>query len=172
VFKILWAEPTGINGTQLTGGGTEPVRSQSHKFRETFVHKIRRFVVVKAFNAHCLGLPIHTYQYQGTTKSGAQAQHHAAIYSDKEIIQNGENLTKKAVKVDMFYPREKLDSASRINYAKVYTIEYNVKVYFIGKVCGRHMHRVLGDYESTMGLGSRDAPYAYEDSTGGQGPAR
>ncbi|KAE9367987.1 hypothetical protein N431DRAFT_548269 [Stipitochalara longipes BDJ] len=170
VFKILWAEPTGINGTQLTTA--ETVHSTSSKFRQTFVHKIRRFVVVKTFNAHCLCLPIHTYQHQGTTKAGAQAQHHAAIYSGKEVLYEGENLTKKGVCVDMFHPSEKLDPASRINYAKVYTIEYNVKVFFIGKVYSKHLHRVLGDYQSTQCLDFQDTSYTYGDSRSAEGSSR
>ncbi|PMD67526.1 uncharacterized protein K444DRAFT_494050, partial [Hyaloscypha bicolor E] len=132
VFKILWAEPTGTNGTQLSD--LEPVHSHSRKYKETFVHKIRRFVVVKCFTAHCVCLPIKTYGGQGTRKAGAQALHHAVIYSGKEVVDKGENLIKKAVRVEMSSPREKLDSASRINYARVYTIEYNVKVLFIGRV--------------------------------------
>lgn len=52
----------------------------------------------------------------------------------------------------MYTPREKLDEASRINYAKVYTVEYNVKVLFIGKVDPDHKHRILGDLKSTVGM--------------------
>lgn len=52
VFKILWAEPYGVNGTQLT----EPVQSRSQKYREEFVHKIRIFVVITLFRGHCLCL--------------------------------------------------------------------------------------------------------------------
>lgn len=31
-------------------------------------------------------------------------------------------------------PRHRLDVTSRLNYAKVYTVEHNVKVCFIGKI--------------------------------------
>ena len=54
----------------------------------------------------------------------------------------------------MFSPREKLDPTSRINYAKVYTIEYNVKVYFIGKIHSSDRHQVMADYKNTIGLPS------------------
>ncbi len=90
------------------------------------------------------------------TKAGAQAHHHAAIYSSDEVVQKGENLTKRGIKVDMFVPNEKLDPASRINYAKVYTIEYNVKVFFIGRVALEYVTRLLGDYQSTHGLNFQD----------------
>jgi hypothetical protein len=83
---------------------------------------------------------------------GAGVQHLAAIYSNKEVISPGENLTKAGVRVEIFSPAEKLDPLSRINYAKVYTVEYNVKVFFIGRVHRDHQHRFLADYKNFMGL--------------------
>ncbi len=53
VFKILWSEPVGQNGTQLT---ETAVVSTSQKHKEKFVHKIRRFVIVNKFHGHCLCL--------------------------------------------------------------------------------------------------------------------
>jgi hypothetical protein len=52
VFRILWAEPMGSHGTQIT----EAVQSRSQKHGEEFCHKIRRFMIVKTFNGHCLCL--------------------------------------------------------------------------------------------------------------------
>jgi hypothetical protein len=43
-------------------------------------------------------------------------------------------------------PREKLDSASRMNYAKIYTVEHNVKVYFIGRIAPKYEQQVVVDY--------------------------
>lgn len=92
---------------------------------------------------------------------------HAAIYSEK-LVTFHENLTKKAVKVDMFNPRDKLAEESRLNYAKVYTIEYNVKVYFIGRVQKDHRHRVLADYANTAGVelnaGSEEPAFDFDTS--------
>lgn len=48
--------------------------------------------------------------------------------------------------------REKLDPTSRLNYAKVYTIEYNVKVLFIGGVDPKQRHQVLADLENTVNM--------------------
>jgi hypothetical protein len=69
----------------------------------------------------------------------------------------GEGLTKKGIRVEMNTPRDKLDVTSRMNYAKVYTIEYNVKVHFIGRVDPNHKHRILGDLKSTIGMDFQDA---------------
>jgi len=105
-------------------------------------------------------------------KAGAQAHHHAAIYSGNEVVIEGENLTKKGIRVEMFFPNEKLDPASRINYAKVYTIEYNVKVFFIGRVPSKYVVRLLGDYQSTQCLDLQDTSYTYEESRSVEGVSR
>ena len=67
----------------------------------------------------------------------------------------GENL-KKGIRVEMTSPREKLAASSRINYAKVYTIEYNVKALFIGKVSEKHRYQILADYQKTQDLPTQD----------------
>ena len=75
--------------------------------------------------------PIMTYSGQGVKKRGVHASHHTIIYTDKPIISKGEKekgLTKKPIKIIPSSPRHKLDRYSRLNYAKTYTVEYNVKV--------------------------------------------
>lgn len=42
--------------------------------------------------------------------------------------------------------REKLDKTSRMNYAKVYTVEHNVKVYFIGEIYSKDWNILVEDY--------------------------
>jgi hypothetical protein len=43
-------------------------------------------------------------------------------------------LLKKAVRVTGTSPKDKLHKASRVNYSKIYTIEHNLKVCFIGQI--------------------------------------
>lgn len=91
-----------------------------------------------------------TYGGQGTLKRGVHPDCHAIIYTSKSPeMKHGERITKKPVKMDPMTPRDKLDPASRINYAKVYTVEHNVKVYFVGKVVDKHEQRVVTDYNNT-----------------------
>jgi hypothetical protein len=45
--------------------------------------------------------------------------------------------------------RDKLEPASRINYAKVYTVEHNVKVCFIGHIAEPSKKQMLGDFDNT-----------------------
>ena len=42
--------------------------------------------------------------------------------------------------------RHKLDSKSRILYSKLYTVEYNVKVWFIGKIDKKSEMQLVSDY--------------------------
>ena len=58
------------------------------------------------------------------------------IYAGREVPSplQGEQLVKSAVRMELSSPEEKLDLTSRVNYAKVYTIEHNVRVCFIGKI--------------------------------------
>jgi hypothetical protein len=73
-----------------------------------------------------------TYSGQGVNKSGVHAKHHAIIYSGKKPIalkgEKDKGLRMRSIKVTPDNPRHKLDDASRLNYAKCYTVEYNVKV--------------------------------------------
>lgn len=77
-----------------------------------------------------------TYGSQGTNKPGVKAEYHAMIYTGREVPSplQGEQLVMRAVKMEPSSPEEKLDPKSRVNYAKVYTIEHNIRVYFIGKI--------------------------------------
>jgi hypothetical protein len=43
-------------------------------------------------------------------------------------------------------PREKLDPASRVNFTKLYTVEQNVKLCFIGSIDPKDEQQVASDY--------------------------
>jgi hypothetical protein len=81
--------------------------------------------------------PVLTYGEQGTSKPGVNADDHAIIHTDRNPPRelNGERrLVKKPIRVVPESPNHKLRPESRVNYAKVYTIEHNVKVCFIGQI--------------------------------------
>lgn len=77
-----------------------------------------------------------TYGSQGTNKPGVKAEYHAMIYTGREVPSplRGEQLVRRAVRMEPSSPEEKLNPKSRVNYAKVYTIEHNIRVCFIGKI--------------------------------------
>ena len=82
------------------------------------------------------------------------------IYTDKRPpLRPGEKekgLTRAAIRVEPASPRHQLDPLSRLNYAKLYTVEYNVKVWFVGSVNSKSEHHLIADYNDVhppMGTG-------------------
>lgn len=73
----------------------------------------------------------------------------------------------RAIKLEsMHHGRSKLDIASRINYAKVYTVGHNVKVFFIGQVDQRNMERLQsGDTGWMRSDTGEDIPIIMEDQS-------
>ena len=83
-----------------------------------------------------------TYKYQATNKPGVKPQDHAIIYTEDKNKKGErpteapgeEKLQNKPIRMDPKTTRDQLDPLSRLNYAKIYTVEYNVKVSFIGSI--------------------------------------
>jgi hypothetical protein len=95
--------------------------------------------------------PIMSYLSQGCTKNGVHARDHAVIHtSDYPSYLPGEErlMDLRPIKVKQYSPRDRLDPTSRLNYAKVYTIEYNVTVRFIGEVHGDSADVFIDSYNS------------------------
>lgn len=94
--------------------------------------------------------PINTYTGRGVNKSGVHAEHHTIIHTEKEPwYADGEwekGLTRTPIRAEPTSLRHKLDPMSRLNYAKLYTVEYNVKVWFVGKVHHRSERDLIADY--------------------------
>jgi hypothetical protein len=116
-----------------------------------------------------------TYSRQGANKGGVHAEHHAIIYTDKEPSplpgEREKGLTRVPIRVSPSQPRHKLDPTSRLNYAKLYTVEYNVKVWFIGRIHPRSEPQITADYNHvhppmTRGLGSGSLPTVPSDTFG------
>jgi hypothetical protein len=143
IFRVFWSEPKGGNGTEIT---EEAYGAKGESFG-----KIRPFLVIDSRKGHSICLPILTYGGQGCRKWGVHQEDHAVIFSSKHSpgLLDGELITKKAIRAEMSDPREKLDVASRLNYAKPYTVEHNVKVCFIGQVHRKFEQQVVDDYKLT-----------------------
>ncbi|PVH71178.1 hypothetical protein DL98DRAFT_435672, partial [Cadophora sp. DSE1049] len=154
VFKVLWAEPKGEtprqsnasdSATVVTEEWFQPIEGK-YKGQETY-ETIRRFVIAAGDDGHCQCLPILTYGGQGTLKTGVKAKDHAIIYTGTPAIFKGEKLELDPIKMDPNSSRDKLDQASRINYAKIYTVEHNVKVHFIGKLEKSSRRKFMTDFD-------------------------
>ena len=78
-----------------------------------------------------------TYGGRATAKQGVKTEDHAIIYTGETApieVEGESKLHKKPVRVQEKTARDKLAKESRINYAKVYTVEHNTKVHFIGEI--------------------------------------
>jgi hypothetical protein len=123
VFMVPWAE---------TGGETSLSTNEL-----SVLYKIRRFVVIRPRNTYCICLPINTFQGQGTTKSTLNVQDHAAVVQvGARMIPHPQEqqLQKQPISVIIEEPGVTIDPMSRVNFAKTYSIEYNVKVRNIGRL--------------------------------------
>ncbi|KAH8746319.1 hypothetical protein F5882DRAFT_493290 [Hyaloscypha sp. PMI_1271] len=154
VFKVLWFEPLGENARQTSATEVTDFSWDvgDGRFAERAHSTIRRFVIVAADYGHCQCLPILTYHRQGTTKPGVKREDHAIIYTGDRPprgIEGEDQLKLRPIRVIPKTPRDKLEKESRINYAKIYTVEHNVKVHFIGYVDPTFQHKLVADFDAT-----------------------
>jgi hypothetical protein len=94
--------------------------------------------------------PILTYHKQGTAKPGVKADDHAIIYADSKApseLKDEPKLRNQPIRLVLDNAREKLSPESRVNYGKVYTVEHNAKVRFIGKIHKDYKARFFADWE-------------------------
>ncbi|KAF2181248.1 hypothetical protein K469DRAFT_589579 [Zopfia rhizophila CBS 207.26] len=120
VIMVLWPEPDGSPNPQ-----------------GSVYLKVRRFVVVRARSTFCLCIPISTYQGQATTKANVAAQDHAPVVPIGGVAQlhpEEHRLTKSPLYIKVEDPSISIDLMSRINFAKIYTLEYNIRVRNVGRI--------------------------------------
>jgi hypothetical protein len=98
--------------------------------------------------------PILTYANQGTAKPGVKPEFHAIIYTSSrgppERLEGESQLLKKPIRAITDNPREKLWKESRVNYSKIYTVEHNVKVCFVGKIHKDSEATFFGDFKRIL----------------------
>ncbi|KAI7477497.1 hypothetical protein KC351_g8798 [Hortaea werneckii] len=188
VFQILWTEPAGATGTQITAfeandrnGNSQDDRSalSTVRFGERVYSKIRRFVVVRGSDKYCSALPIMTYGGQGVAKPGVNKSEHAIIYtghmapqptSHERPTQGQKAMRPLAIRVDADN-HEQLHVMSRIHFGKVYTVEHNVKVKPFGKVHPHFLRALEVQFRSVFsGQGDDDEDSSSEDSDDGDDP--
>ncbi len=78
-----------------------------------------------------------TYEHKACTKRGVKPLKHGIVYQvgKKPRMVDGEpDLGFYPVRVALNERSEKLDKESRVNYAKLTTVEHNFPVLFIGRV--------------------------------------
>jgi hypothetical protein len=143
IFKVLWSEPVGSSGTEITAEGPHG---------ERYFQKVRRFLIVSEKNrGHSICIPILTYGNQGVLKRGVHPEDHAVVYSSRRdgpyVLEREKGLmSKHPIRIEVINDAQKLDPLSRLNYAKLYTVEHNVKVCFIGRVARNYERDVRHGY--------------------------
>ncbi|KAK4138573.1 hypothetical protein BT67DRAFT_14432 [Trichocladium antarcticum] len=145
VFKILWCEPLGA-GAPRSEVITNFVGMQERD-GQRFYQGFRRFIVVANDEGHCTCVPILTYEHKACTKKGVKPLKHGIVFQlgKKARMVDGEpDLGFRPVRVDLYEKSEKLDKESRVNYAKLTTVEHNFPVFFIGRVVPDDFGNIVG----------------------------
>jgi mRNA-degrading endonuclease toxin of MazEF toxin-antitoxin module len=60
------------------------------------------------------------------------------------------DLNKKPIAVDKSSPDQKLQSSSRLNFAKVHTVNWNVKVMNVGRVARESMPLLVAYWKQSL----------------------
>ncbi|KAL8889055.1 MAG: hypothetical protein Q9215_003595 [Flavoplaca cf. flavocitrina] len=94
--------------------------------------QLRRFVVIKAApkENYCLCLPITTYSGTGLAKKGIDPSSHTVIHTTMHapaLLEGEPTTSKRPIRVVAVRPDVKLDRRSRLNYGKIYPVEWNIK---------------------------------------------
>ncbi|KAL4820316.1 hypothetical protein BDW67DRAFT_115689 [Aspergillus spinulosporus] len=140
VFSILWHENDGRAGGTLVSRGPQ----YRGRFGEPIYSTIRRMVVFRQHGQCSWCFAITTYNGRGVAKRGVDPDKHAIVYmrGTRPTPGAGEpRMVKEPLEVAPENPDEHLDSMSRLNFSKIYTVEHNVKVLPIGRISSRSMTR-------------------------------
>ncbi|KAK4096558.1 hypothetical protein N658DRAFT_458516 [Parathielavia hyrcaniae] len=103
----------------------------------SFYQGTRRFLVVATDEEHSTCVPIYTYERQACTKLGVNPSKHGIIYRagrTPRLVKGEPQLGFAPVRVNLYQKTEYIPKASRVNYAKLVTVEHNCLVFFIGCV--------------------------------------
>lgn len=149
-FKTPWPEPRGFSRPDSAASSTESV----------IFFEPARFVVVKTKPTHCICLRINTYSGRATTKSGVVVADHAAVLpvidgkasAAPTLHPNGEAGLRPPIFIKLEDQDVTIDPMSRLNVAKPYTIEYNIRVRKLGRVWGDSVARVEDYFLDSLGL--------------------
>jgi hypothetical protein len=142
IFMTLWAAPRGISRSEEHSTGPE----------QAFI-EIARFVVVKPKSSHSLCLRISTYGGQATTKAGVNPAEHAPIILDGGTVEphTAETIVNDALEIKIEGDDVSVDPMSRINFAKIYTVEHNIKVRNVGRMKATSLPKLQAYFLQALG---------------------
>lgn len=156
----LWTEPASGTMTDTDKGYYHDVGYGQFSYS-----KIRRFVVIRKRLHSCLCLPITSYGGQGSRKAGIKIEDHALVYREGTPAPLPDvKMTKEPFAIIVEAKGETLSPESQINFAKVYTVEHNVKIKHVGRLHKRDKRRLNRYYAESMGLEDTDEDETAPDS--------
>jgi hypothetical protein len=114
--------------------------------------------------AHCLCVPVPTYRGLGTTKSGVNASDHVPLVAEgrNTVPVSGEQPIRPAIHVIVENTSVRVSTSARIDFSRLYTVEYNYVVKTVGRIHARDMDR-LKQYAAQLLLGDRASQISNED---------
>jgi len=98
---------------------------------------------------------VSTYGDRGTAKKNVDQSEHAIIYTGNRIpkkLPEEKRLTKDPIQV-VPVGEHQLEELSRINFAKAYPVEHNVKVLEVGAVASHHLRTFRRYWQNEMEKG-------------------
>ncbi|CAO2654007.1 Nn.00g107400.m01.CDS01 [Neocucurbitaria sp. VM-36] len=149
VFRVLWPELKGDRAQNITIATTT--------FGEDIFYKIRWFVVVREGHDCCTCLSIQTYGGRGVPPNKSKS-HHAIIYTGQEPLPEPHEIVTdepsmgQSIRVIGSELWNKMDSKSRVNFLKPYTVEHNVKVEHFGSVDPNDEWKLIAQFNSHWGI--------------------
>jgi hypothetical protein len=106
---------------------------------------------------HFANAPLTTVRaittHSGKGAAQKNASEHGIVYTGKEPpppLNTERGMLTAAIRIDPFEGSGPLHRASRVNYAKTYTIEHNVKVKPYGTVNNLHMHHLFKQWTEVL----------------------
>lgn len=104
---------------------------------------------------------ISTHNGHGTVGKLMLQREHSIIYTGEEApkkFPEEKKLNKDPIRVIPVNSSEALESASRVNYAKPYPIEHNVKVCEVGMVARTDIRKITHYYQQESGYETEREP--------------
>ena len=119
------------------------------------IFEIRWFAVVRPKASHCICLGISTNNPKTSSSAPALNQDSAAVIPIENTSMEphiGERSAERVLYVKVENDSVLIESESRINFAKPYTVEYNIKVRNVGRVFGDSVGLMERYFAEALGL--------------------
>ena len=157
MFKVSWPEPRGETEPTHAGGSSGSPNTLINTGMAATIHvKTRVFIVVRPKTHHCLCLPVYTYSHQATSKTGIKPEDHAPLIQENTEVEYHPEEQQGRLRVPITLiledPTLHWSPLSRINLAKVQSVEYNIKVRTVGRVEPASLSNLEELFREAIGL--------------------